>query len=364
MRQAKSKQQQRVTRGFTLDEEGQGGGAPEPRRVRTRQQIMSGEGKRPPAAVKLAELAHNPYNPREELTDVEETAESLKAKGQIQPVTVVRREAFLKAHEGQEEAIGAASYVVIDGNRRLAAARVAGINELRIDVHDDLAASAADILESALIANIHRVDVDPLDQAKAIQQLVQTHGQQKEVAARLGKTPAWVSQRLALLKLPEDLQEKVETGELTVKDGRRIGSMHPEVQHAEAEKAINRVKSPRKPRGRSSSPAAAAEPETTQSGVTVADPALPAQTTAQESADAAPADTINPVNRDAPAADPVAAFTRYVERAVDFAAEMQGVAASYRDAATVDQGEADKLVAKLRERLARVTRHLPNLDSE
>lgn len=122
---------------------------------------MNGEGRRPPAAVALEQLVHNPFNPREALTDLEETAASLRAKGQIQPVTVVRTAAFLAAHPGQEEAVGAAEYVVIDGNRRLAAAHQAHLAELRIDVNDDLAATAADILESALIANVHRVDVPP-----------------------------------------------------------------------------------------------------------------------------------------------------------------------------------------------------------
>ncbi|MCX2927957.1 ParB/RepB/Spo0J family partition protein [Streptomyces sp. NEAU-W12] len=243
---------QRVTRGFSIDEDGLDA-KPAPRRVRTRQQIMSGEGKRPPAAVPLSVLAHNPLNPRDELTEIEETAASLKEKGQLQPVAVVRRAAFLTAHPGREEEIGAAEYVVIDGNRRLAAASVAGLAELRIDVNDDLAASAEDMLESALIANVHRVDVPPLDQAKAIQELLSKHGSQEKVAKRLGKSGAWVSQRLALLGLSEDLQEKVESGELTVKDGRRIGRLPADQQQAEANAALNRVKTPRKPRSKKAS---------------------------------------------------------------------------------------------------------------
>ena len=126
--------------------------------------------------------------------------------------------------------MGAAEYVVIDGNRRLKAAAVAGLAELRIDVNDDLAATAADLLESALIANVHRVDVPPLDQAKAVQQLVGVHGSQGKVAKRLGKTPAWVSQRLALLELTPDLQSAVETGELKVEPARRIGRLPKEQQ--------------------------------------------------------------------------------------------------------------------------------------
>ncbi|MFF4145944.1 ParB/RepB/Spo0J family partition protein [Streptomyces sp. NPDC001698] len=259
--------QQRVTRGFSMDDEPNGAKQP-PRRIRTREQIMNGEGKRPPAAVELRLLAHNPYNPREELTEIEETADSLRIRGQIQPVTVARRAAFLKAHPGQEEALGEAEYVVIDGNRRLAAASLAGLAELRIDVHDDLAATAEDLLESALIANVHRMDVRPIDQAKAIQQLLAKHGTQEEVGRRLGKTGAWVSQRLALLELPEDLQEKVESGELNIKDGRRIGRLPKDQQHTEAEAALNRVKAPRKKRGSAASDAGAPVPQ--QSGPSAA----------------------------------------------------------------------------------------------
>ncbi|MFI9311526.1 ParB/RepB/Spo0J family partition protein [Streptomyces triculaminicus] len=235
---------QRVTRGFSVDGEGQETKR-EPRRVRTRQQIMNGEGKRPPASVELKLLAHNPFNPRDELTELEETAGSLKEKGQIQPVAVVRRAAFLTAHPDQEGQIGEAEYVVIDGNRRLAAAAVAGLAELRIDVNDALAASAADMLEAALIANVHRVDVPPLDQAKAIQELVTVHGSQGKVAKRLGKTPAWVSQRLALLGLTADLQEKVETGELKVEPARRIGRLPKEEQATAAEEAVQAASAPR-----------------------------------------------------------------------------------------------------------------------
>ncbi|MEV2235425.1 ParB/RepB/Spo0J family partition protein [Streptomyces phaeochromogenes] len=239
---------QRVTRGFSMNEGEPGGEQESPRRVRTRSQIMKGEGKRPPASVELKLLAHNPFNPREELTNVEETADSLRAKGQIQPVTVARRAAFLAAHPGQEDALGEAEYVVIDGNRRLAAAHLAGLKELRIDVNDDLAASAADILESALIANVHREDVPPLDQAKAIQELVKVHGSQGEVARRLGKTPPWVSQRMALLELTPELQEQVETGELKVEPARRIGRLPKKQQAGEAQKAIAAAKTPRQRR--------------------------------------------------------------------------------------------------------------------
>ncbi|MFE0580249.1 ParB/RepB/Spo0J family partition protein [Streptomyces sp. NPDC058874] len=303
---------QRVTRGFSIDDEGTESGSA-PRRIRTRQQIMAGEGKRPPAAVPLSDLAHNPFNPREELTDVEETAESLRERGQLQPVAVVRTAAFLAVHGDQAETIGDAAYVVIDGNRRLAAARVAGLAELRIDVNDALATSAEDILESALIANIHRVDVPALDQARSIQGLVAKHGSQGKVARRLQKSEAWVSQRLALLELPADLQAKVDSGDLPVKHARRIGRLPADQQHAEAKKALNPVKAPRKPRGSS----APAEQQKPADPAPEAGPALPAQATGN----AAGGDSLNPVKGDStnasvpdlPWADP-AWFNRHLRK--------------------------------------------------
>ncbi|MFJ9478791.1 ParB/RepB/Spo0J family partition protein [Streptomyces mirabilis] len=79
---------------------------------------------------------------------------------------------------------------------------------------------------------------------------MKVHGSQGQVAKRLGKTPAWVSQRLALLELTPDLQEKVETGELKVEPARRIGRLPKEQQAAEAQKTINAVKPPRQRRGK------------------------------------------------------------------------------------------------------------------
>ncbi|MBY8889081.1 ParB/RepB/Spo0J family partition protein [Streptomyces sp. PTM05] len=258
------------------------------------------DGVAPPTQVPRSALAHNPFNVREQLTDLEETAASLKEKGQLQPLAVVTRGAFLAVHPGQEEAIGSAQYVVIDGNRRLGAADLAGIERLQIYINDQLAASSEDILEAALIANIHRVDVAPLDQARAVQSLLATHGSQEKVAQRLGKSGAWVSQRLALLELPEDLQEKVEAGELKVRDGRRIGRLPADQQHAEAERVLNRVKAPRAPRKAAPEPASGVSPgadgTTTEHAagerhsptVALTDPGVPAQAPAPE--------TLNPVN--------------------------------------------------------------------
>ncbi|WP_030209593.1 ParB/RepB/Spo0J family partition protein [Streptomyces sp. NRRL S-87] len=193
----------------------------------------------PPSEVPIEALTHNPFNLREELTELDELAESLRVRGQLQPLAVATRMAFMEAHPGQIDGLGRAPFVVIDGNRRLAAGRLAGLTTMHIHVNDALSASAADILESALIANIHRADVAPMDQARALQELVDVHGSQAKVAKRLGKTPAWVSQRLALLNLTPTLQEKVETGELKVEPARRIGRLPQEAQEAAAQESAH-----------------------------------------------------------------------------------------------------------------------------
>ncbi|MFB0631808.1 ParB/RepB/Spo0J family partition protein [Streptomyces sp. AB3(2024)] len=199
----------------------------------------------PPSEVPIDALAHNPFNLREDLTDLAELAESLAVRGQLQPLAVATRMAFMEAHPGATDGLGRAPYVVIDGNRRLAAAHLAGLKTIQIHVNDSLSASAADILESALIANVHRVDVAPMDQARALQELVDVHGSQAQVAKRIGKTPAWVSQRLTLLNLTPTLQEKVETGELKVEPARRIGRLPQEEQAAAADESLAAVNPPR-----------------------------------------------------------------------------------------------------------------------
>ena len=81
--------------------------AASPRRSTRGNLIAAATGEAPAPAeartARLADLAHNPFNPRQELGDLQETADSLLERGQIQPVTVVTRQAFLGAHPGQDD---------------------------------------------------------------------------------------------------------------------------------------------------------------------------------------------------------------------------------------------------------------------
>ncbi|MGI5450734.1 ParB/RepB/Spo0J family partition protein [Streptomyces sp. CA-243310] len=248
----------------------------------------------PPSEVPIEALAHNPFNLREDLTELDELAQSLVSRGQLQPLAVATRMAFMEAHPGQTDGLGRAPYVVIDGNRRLAAAQLAGLKTMHIHVNDALSASAADILESALIANVHRVDVAPMDQARALQELVDVHGSQAQVARRLGKTPAWVSQRLTLLNLTPTLQEKVETGELKVEPARRIGRLPQEEQAAAASDAAGAVNPPRQRTRATPAPVNGVNGVNAVNAVKPpAAPAAPAAPTAPESVTGSPRITIS-----------------------------------------------------------------------
>ncbi|MFJ1796805.1 ParB/RepB/Spo0J family partition protein [Kitasatospora griseola] len=181
------------------------------------------------SSIPLGDVVFNPRNHRKTYSEaaIDETAASMRECGQITAVTVVSRMAFLDAHPGVPgDLLGDASFVALDGNRRLRAAARAGLERIRVDLQDDLAPTASAMLEAALIANIHRENVPPIEEAEAIQELLDTvyDGNQAAVARRLGKTPAWVGQRLALLHLAPEVKEMVEAKEIGVKDARRLGA--------------------------------------------------------------------------------------------------------------------------------------------
>jgi ParB family chromosome partitioning protein len=120
--------------------------------------------------VPVDQLVPNPYSPRATLAAIEEMADSLTGKGIIQPLTVVARDAFLAAHPEHTADLTTADYVVVDGNRRLAGAKLAGL--------DDVPVTAA----------VQHEDLEPLDEERALQRLVEVHGSQRAVARALGKS--------------------------------------------------------------------------------------------------------------------------------------------------------------------------------
>jgi ParB family chromosome partitioning protein len=97
-------------------------------------------------------------------------------------------------------------------------------------VSDDQGANSEELLESALVANIHRRDLDELDEARALQRLLAIHGSQRALAKRLHRSQGWVSQRLALLNLSPELQARI--GQEPIDLLRAVGNKPMEEQEA------------------------------------------------------------------------------------------------------------------------------------
>lgn len=192
--------------------------------------------------VPVEDLVGNPGNPRKSLGDLQELAESLKQHGLRQPVGVILSDDFATVFPQHKEAVEGSVFVVVNGNRRLAAAKLAGLSTLAVHV-TELADSAA-VRVAVLVENIHRQDLDPLDEAAALRELVEVYGSNAEVGRQLNKSKVWVGQRLALLGLEPKLKEALHDGSLKIKDARRLGTLPPKEQEAEWERLVNPVYDP------------------------------------------------------------------------------------------------------------------------
>ena len=161
----------------------------------------SGQG----VSLPLAQIAPNPYQPRRQFneTDLAELAESIAQQGVIQPLIVVKT---------TNDEIGL-PYTLVAGERRLRAARRAGLQSAPCIVRQ---ASDQQMLEWALVENIHRADLNPLERAEAYRQYMDrfalTHA---EAGQRLGQPRATVTNYLRVLELPETCQQLISQGQLS-----------------------------------------------------------------------------------------------------------------------------------------------------
>ncbi|CAL9653362.1 ParB/RepB/Spo0J family partition protein [Streptomyces sp. enrichment culture] len=211
------------------------------------------EGIAPPTELPVHRISPNPDNPRSTLGDLSDLAGSLKTHGQKQAITVMNRDAYVKANPSHEAMLEPdATHVVIDGSSRLAAAREAGLATVKVMVSDEQGATAEELLESALVANIHRQDLEELDEARALQRLLAIHGSQRALAKRLHRSQGWVSQRLALLNLTPELQARI--GEEPIDLLRAVGNKPAEEQEAALQELKQQREQEREKRGSESRP--------------------------------------------------------------------------------------------------------------
>lgn len=160
------------------------------------------------AEVPLSAVAPNPRQPRGifDEDELEGLATSIRDMGLLQPL-VVRR-------------TGEDRYELIAGERRLRASRIAGLTTVPAIIRDT---EDTDLLKEALVENIHRVQLNPLEEAAAYQQLLEDFDvTQEELARRLGKSRPTISNGLRLLTLPPAVQRKVAAGVLSAGHAKAI----------------------------------------------------------------------------------------------------------------------------------------------
>ncbi len=149
----------------------------------------------------ITELYPNHAQPRKHFDDasLQELAQSIKEKGVLQPILAKKTEK---------------GYVIISGERRWRASQLAGKKEVPVIVKD---ISDSEILELALIENIQREDLTPIEEAESYQRLILDLGlTQEEISRRVGKDRTTIANSLRLLKLSKEVREKISSGELSV----------------------------------------------------------------------------------------------------------------------------------------------------
>jgi ParB family chromosome partitioning protein len=167
--------------------------------------------------VSIAFLRPNPRNPRKVFSDVEitELTDSIRERGIIQPIVV-------RTVRGATD-----QFEIIAGERRWRAAQRAGLHDVPIIVHE---ASDAEALELAIIENVQRADLNPLEEAMGYQSLADQYTySQEEIAKVVGKSRSHVANTLRLLKLPEGVKTYINAGKLSAGHARAlIGVPDPE----------------------------------------------------------------------------------------------------------------------------------------
>ncbi len=153
-------------------------------------------------------IDRNPGQPRTNFSEeaLESLAESIRASGVVQPLIV--------------RPAGRGKYEIIAGERRWRAAQMAGVEKVPVVIRDS---DEADRLEVALIENMVRENLNPVEEAKACAALVEDLGLSKEeLGKRVGRSRPQISNLIRLLDLPDDVLDMLEQGELTEGHGRAI----------------------------------------------------------------------------------------------------------------------------------------------
>lgn len=175
-------------------------------------------------SLKISLVEPNREQPRKYFDDeaIAELSDSIKQFGVISPLLVQKKDGY---------------YEIIAGERRWRAAKKAGLKELPVIIKDY---SGQEAVEVSLIENIQREDLNPIEEAKAYGRLAGEYGlSQEDVAKRVSKSRSAVANSIRLLKLTDEVQKMVETGELTEGHARALlGADSPELEKAAAAQIV------------------------------------------------------------------------------------------------------------------------------
>lgn len=190
----------------------------------------------------ISDIEPNRDQPRKQFDDaaLKELADSIAQHGVIQPLLV--------------RPVGGGVYQIVAGERRWRASRLAGLTEVPAIVKE---LSDSETMEIALVENLQREDLDPIEEAEGITQLIETYSlTQEEAAQKLGKSRPAVANALRLLNLPAQVREMIRQGKLTQGHARALLSLDsPEAITAAAEQIVEKGLSVREAEKLAKSPA-------------------------------------------------------------------------------------------------------------
>ena len=150
--------------------------------------------------IRISDIQKNPYQPRKEFSKekIQELAQSIKENGLIQPI-IVR----------QSPVIG---YEILAGERRYRASIAAGLSEIPVIIKK---LSDQDMMVHSIIENLQREDLNPIEEAKAYQSLIDKGYTHADIAEKMGKSRPYITNLVRLLTLPNFILKEVETGKLS-----------------------------------------------------------------------------------------------------------------------------------------------------
>ena len=172
--------------------------------------------------VQIKDIQKNPYQPRKEFSEekIQELAHSIKENGLIQPI-IVRKSPVL-------------GYEILAGERRYRASIAAGLSEIPVIIKQ---LSDQDMMLHSIIENLQRENLNPIEEAKAYQSLIDKGFTHTEIAEKMGKSRPYITNLVRLLGLPKHILTEVESGKLSQAHARLLIQLSSDKQ----DKLLNRI---------------------------------------------------------------------------------------------------------------------------